>query len=270
MTSADGTTIAYTLTGTDGPLLISVDGATMYRGLDFTGGELGRLLGGQFRFVSYDRRGRGESGDTQPYAVEREIEDIGALISTLGGNAFLLGVSSGAVLALRAAVAGLPLDGVACYEPPFVVSPDRAPVGSDYVERLDAAVAAGRPGDAITILMTDAVGVPPEMVAGMSEQPFWPAFEQIGHTVAYDGRIMGETMRGRPDTLDVFARIDVPVLVMSGGASDAWITTAAEQLAARLPQSTLQVLPGQTHQVEPAALADAVAPYVAALSGAER
>ncbi|WP_200182756.1 alpha/beta fold hydrolase [Tomitella biformata] len=228
-------------------------------------GELGRQLGDRFRVVTYDRRGRGESGDGGTYAVEREIEDIGALLEHFGGHGFALGVSSGAVLALRAALAGLPIDGLACYEPPFVVSTDRDPVPGDYVERLDAVVAAGRPGDAVHIMMTEAVGLPAEMVAGMVDQPFWAMFEQIGHTVAYDGRIMDDTMRGRPDSLDVFAGVHTPTLVMSGGDSPAWLSIAAEQLAQRLSAGTLTVLPGQTHQVDSAALGAAVGQYFQSL-----
>ncbi|WP_422647153.1 alpha/beta fold hydrolase [Actinoalloteichus caeruleus] len=263
VTSADGTRIAFSATGpADAPVVISVDGATMFRAMDFSGGEVGRQLGHAFRFVTYDRRGRGESGDTPPYAVEREIEDIAALIDHLGGRASLFGVSSGAVLALRAVKAGLPVDALACYEPPFVVSSDREPVAPDYVERLDRAVADGRPGDAVRLLMTEAALTPASVVDSMVEQPFWPALEGIGHTVAYDGRIMGDTMRGRPEALDVFRDVETPTLVLRGGASDTWMAKAMEELAERLPNATVELLPGQTHQVDPSELAAALLRYL--------
>ncbi|WP_016698172.1 alpha/beta fold hydrolase [Actinoalloteichus spitiensis] len=269
VTSADGTPIAFSVTGpADAPAIISVDGATMFRAMDFSDGAVGRQLGQAFRFVTYDRRGRGESGDTHPYAVEREIEDIAALIDHLGGRAALFGVSSGAVLALRAAKAGLPIDALACYEPPFVVSSDREPVAADYVERLDLAVADGRPGDAVRLLMTEAALTPAPVVDSMVEQPFWPALEGVGHTVAYDGRIMGDTMLGRPEALDVFHDVGTPTLVLSGGASDAWMTTAAEELAKRLPNATVEVLPDQTHQVDPAVLAAALFRYFTSIANA--
>lgn len=110
-------------------------------------------------------------------------------------------------------------------------------------------------------MMTEAVGMPAAMVDGMAAQPFWAALEQIGHTVAYDGRIMDDTMRGNADALDVFSTVSVPTLVMSGGGSPAWLTAAAEQLASRLPTSTMELLPGQTHQVDPAVLATATSAH---------
>ena len=143
VTSRDGTTIAYSKTG-NGPTLILVSGATSFRAFDPSQQALADLLADQFTTIAYDRRGRGESGDTQPYATEREIEDIAALIAANGGHAFVLGFSSGAVLALEATAAGLPIDKLVMYEPPFVMAGSGfPPPPADYVETLDRMTASG-------------------------------------------------------------------------------------------------------------------------------
>ena len=180
-----------------------IDGATAYRAMSQTAAQVGALLQDDFRTYAYDRRGRGESGDTPPYAVQREIEDVAALIDEAGAPAFVCGFSSGAVLALDAAAARLPITRLALFEPPFVVDDSRPPGPADYVQRLDAAVAAGRPGDAVELFMTGAVGMPAEAVAGLRQSPFWPALEAVAHTIAYDGRIMGSTMSGQPLPADL-------------------------------------------------------------------
>lgn len=133
----------------------------------------------------------GESGDTAPYAAQREIEDLAALIAEAGAPAFVCGTSSGAVLALDAAAAGLPIARLALFEPPFVVDDSRPPLPADYVQRLDASIAGGRPGDAAELFLTAAAGMPAEFVPGMRQSPFWPALEEVARTIAYDGRIMG-------------------------------------------------------------------------------
>src|SRR5262245_20045564 len=213
--SADGTTIAFEAWG-DGQPLIMVDGATAHRAVSQLNAPVGELLADAFRLYAYDRRGRGESGDTAPYAVEREIEDLAAVIDEAGGSAPVCGFSSGGVLCLDAAAAGLPITKLALFEPPFVVDESRPPLPGDYVERLDAANAAGRPGDAVEVFMTAAVGMPAEFVGGMRQGPFWPALEAVAPTIAYDGRIMGTTMSGAPLPTDRWAGVKVPTLVMYG------------------------------------------------------
>ena len=263
--SADGTILAWTSWGRPGaPAIVLVDGATQHRALDMTGGLLGRLLARRFHVVAFDRRGRGGSGDSAPYAVEREIEDIAAVARLAPGPVTLLGQSSGAVLAARAA-ALLPVAALICWEPPFVVTPDRPSVPADYVTRLDAAVADGRPGDAVLLLMTEAAGMPIDFARGMTGAPFWPAMQAVGHTVAYDGRIMGDCMQGDRAALSPFAAIDVPTLVLAGGASPAWMQAAAAALVEVVPAAQLQTLVGQQHQVDPAALAAAADDYLSAL-----
>jgi pimeloyl-ACP methyl ester carboxylesterase len=252
--SADGTTIGFDARG-DGQPLILVDGATAHRAMSPMHAQLGELLGKEFRVYAYDRRGRGESGDTAPYAVEREIEDLAALIADAGAPAFLCGFSSGAVLALDAAATGLPIARLALFEPPFVVDDSRPPGPADYVQRLEASVAAGRPGDAVELFLTGAVCMPVEHVAGMRQSPFWPALEAVAHTIAYDGRIMGTTMSGAPLPTDRWAAVSVPTLVMFGLGTELWLTSAARALADLLPTASLQGVEGAQHSVAPEVLA---------------
>lgn len=268
--SADGTRIAFDVQGSDShPVLLRVDGAATHRAMDSGRAEFVRRLADRYRVVSYDRRGRGGSGDRGTYAVEREIEDVAALMDRFGGRGFVVGLSSGAVLALRCAAAGLPIDGIACYEPPFVLSPDRAPVAADYVQRLRSEIDSGRPGNAMQLFMTEAVGMPASMVDGMVGQPFWPALEPLAPTLVYDAHVMGETMRGRPEAIDVFSDVSVATLVMNGSASEPWLRKAAALLAELLPNATAIELPEQTHDVDPAVLADTIGAYFCSLTAAE-
>jgi pimeloyl-ACP methyl ester carboxylesterase len=253
--SKDGTKIAFEAWG-DGQPLIMVDGATGHRAVNPTNAEVGQLLREEFRVYAYDRRGRGESTDTAPYAVEREIEDLAVLIAEAGAPAIVFGWSSGAVLALDAAAAGLPISRLALFEPGFVVDGSRSPLPADYVQRLDQAVADGRPGDAVELFLTAAVGLPVEAVAGIRHSPYWPALETIAHTIAYDGRIMGTTMSGRPLPTDRWAAITIPTLVMYGNATEPWLITAARALADLLPTAALQEVEGEQHS----AAADVLAP----------
>jgi pimeloyl-ACP methyl ester carboxylesterase len=254
VTSKDGTTIAFDAWGGGQPLIM-VDGATAYRAVNPINAEVGRLLGEEFRVYAYDRRGRGESTDTAPYAVQREIEDL-ALIADAGAPALVFGWSSGAVLALDAAAAGLPISRLALFEPPFIVDDRRPPRPADYVQRLDDAVANGRPGDAVELFMTVAVGMPAEAVAGMRQAPFWPGLEAVARTIAYDGRIMGSTMSGAPLPNDRWAKVSIPILVMHGNATAPWLIAAAQALAELLPTASLQAVEGQQHS----AAADVLAP----------
>jgi pimeloyl-ACP methyl ester carboxylesterase len=254
ITSADGTTIGFDAQG-EGQPLIMIDGATAYRATSPTSGQVGELLRDDFRTYAYDRRGRGESGDTPPYAAQREIEDLAALIDEAGAPAFVCGFSSGAVLALDAAAAGLPITRLALFEPPFVVDDSRPPCPADYVERLDASVADGRPGDAVELFMTGAVGMPAEAIAGLRQSPFWPALEGIAHTIAYDGRIMGSTMSGAPLPTDRWAAVSVPTLAMYGRGTEPWLIAAARALADLLPTAALRAVEGAQHNVEAEVLA---------------
>jgi pimeloyl-ACP methyl ester carboxylesterase len=260
--SADGTPIAFDVQG-DGPPLILVDGATSHRAVSPLDAEVGKLLSDQFRVYAYDRRGRGESGDTAPYAVRREIEDLAALIEDAGSPALVCGFSSGAILALDAAAAGLPVSRLAVFEPPFVVDDGRPPLPADYVERLDACIAAARPGDAVELFMTAAVGLPAEAVAGMRQSPFWPALEAVAPTIAYDGRIVGTTMSGAPLPAGRWAAISVPVLVMYGRGTEPWLISGSRALADLLPTATLRPVDGEQHNVAAEVLAPVLRRFTA-------
>jgi pimeloyl-ACP methyl ester carboxylesterase len=250
--SKDGTIIAYDQFGT-GPALVLVGGATVQRVHNI---EAGGALGEHFTVLSYDRRGRGDSGDTPPYAVEREVEDIEALIDAAGGSAFVFGHSSGAVLALEAARL-LPdkIKKLVVYEPPFIVDDSRPPLPKDYVAQLNAAIAAGRREKALEIFMTQAVGIPAEYVAQMREAPTWASSVAVAHTIAYDGMIMGDTMSGRPEPLQKWASVTVPTLVLAGGESAAFMHNGARTLASILPQAEQRTLAGQDHGVATEVLA---------------
>ncbi|GAA4672723.1 alpha/beta fold hydrolase [Phytohabitans rumicis] len=244
--SADGTVIAFTAWGEGEPLII-IDGATAYPAINPLNEQIGGMLSDEFRTYAYDRRGRGQSTDTAPYAVAREIEDLAALIEVAGAPATVFGWSSGAVLALDAAAAGLPIRRLALFEPPFVVDDSRPPLPADYVERLDAAVADGRPGDAAELFITAAAGMPPEFVDGIRQSEFWPIMEAVAPTIAYDGRIMGTTMSGAPLPGDRWAAITVPTLVMHGTGTFPFIVTGTEALADLLPTATLLPVKGEQH-----------------------
>ncbi len=261
--SADGTVIAFTAWGEGEPLII-IDGATAYPAVNPTDEEIGRLLSGKFRTYAYDRRGRGHSTDTAPYAVQREIEDLAALIEVAGGPATIFGWSSGAVLALDAAAAGLPITRLALFEPPFVVDDSRSPLPADYVERLDAAVADGRPGDAAELFMTAAAGLPAEAVDGIRHSEFWPVMEAVAPTIAYDGRIMGTTMSGAPLPRDRWAAVTVPILVMHGTGTFPFIIAGAQALAGLLPAATLLAVTGEQHSAPAEVLASALRDFARA------
>jgi pimeloyl-ACP methyl ester carboxylesterase len=263
VTSADGTTIAFTEVGSGQPLIM-VDGATAHRAVSPLHAPLGELVKDRFTLITYDRRGRGESGDTAPYAVEREFEDLAALIEHAGGPALLVGLSSGGVLALHATAAGLPVSRVAVFEPPAVVDGQRPPLPADYVQRLDAFTAAGQRGAAAELFLTAAAGVPAEFVGGIRQSPFWPAMEAVAPTIGYDGRIMGTLMSGQPLPAGLWSTITVPALVMYGVRTEPWLITGATAVADRLPTATLLPVEGEGHSVEADALAAALTAFAAA------
>jgi pimeloyl-ACP methyl ester carboxylesterase len=257
--SKDGTAIAFDQSG-DGPSIILVGGAMSTRS---SSAPLAALLAPHFTVFAYDRRGRGDSGNTAPYEVQREVDDLDALITAAGGSAFVFGHSSGAVLALEAAARGLAITKLALYEPPFIVDDSRPPLPGDYVTQLTKLIASGRRGDAVAFFMTTGVGLPVEAVAQMRHDPMWPALEEVAHTLGYDGTIMGDTMRGNPLPLKRWASVTVPTLVMDGGESPAWQRTAVQALVDVLPHAQHRSLEGQTHGVAPDALAPVLEEFFA-------
>ncbi|OIJ67950.1 alpha/beta fold hydrolase [Streptomyces mangrovisoli] len=250
--SRDGTSLAYGVTG-QGPAVVLVSGAMS------TGGTVAPLAGPlseRFTVVVHDRRGRGESGDTAPYAVEREVEDLAALIEAVGGEASLYGMSSGGALVLEAAASGLPVRQVAVYEPPFAVTEEAARERAVYTGRLTAALAEGRRGDAVELFLRS-TGMAEEMIQGARTSPMWEGMEAVAPTLAYDDAVMaGGRVPG-----DRLAAVDVPVLAVAGGASPAWMREAARLVAEAVPRGTLRTLEGQTHRVDPSVLAPVLAEF---------
>ena len=255
VTSKDGTTIAYDQSG-KGPVVILVDGALQYRAFDQGMAQLADLLSQHFTVIHYDRRGRGDSTDTQPYALEREIEDIETIIDEVGGSAYLYGISSGAALAMHAAIKlGDKVKKLAMYEPPYNDDEAAQQVWNDYTKKLAELLAADRKGDAVRHFMM-LVGASREDVEGIRQTPMWPLWESIAPTLAYDHiAVLGED--GIVPVKQA-ARIAVPVLVMNGGASFPFMHTTAVALADAMPKGQHRTLDGQTHEVA----AEAIAPVL--------
>jgi pimeloyl-ACP methyl ester carboxylesterase len=258
--SQDGTPIAFDRAGA-GPPLILVDGALCYRGLGRSG-ELATLLARRFTVFTYDRRGRGDSGDTLPYAVDREVEDIAALVAVAGGTACVWGMSSGAVLALEAATRVRGITRLALYEAPLIVDGSR-PTTEEQWRRIDAAIAAGRRGDAVRAFLA-AVDVPRVVVAMLRLTPAWSKLKAIAHTLRYDGVIVRDYQRGRPLPASRWSAVSVPTLVMDGGNSPAWMRHANSSLAHVLPNADYRTLAGQTHVLKPEAHAPALLEFFTA------
>ena len=257
--SADGTKIAYDKQGS-GPALILVDGALCSRSTGSKAKLVG-LLAPHFTVYSYDRRGRGDSGDTSPYAVQREVEDIGTLIEQAGGTACLYGHSSGGCLALEAAVElGGKVRKLAMYEVPYNDDPGARPAWQEYLRQLTEALEAGRRGDAAALFMRY-VGVPPQHIDGIRRSPFWAGVEAIAPTLAYDhSAIMGEDASVPASRA---ARVRVPALAMYGTASPAFMHDTARTLSRAMPAAELRALDGQKHEVNPAVLAPVLAQFLA-------
>jgi pimeloyl-ACP methyl ester carboxylesterase len=259
VTSSDGTTIAFDRSGT-GPPVIVVGGALSDRS---GGAPLAALLAPHLTVLTYDRRGRGDSGDTLPYAVEREVEDLGALIADAGGSASVFGHSSGAMLALEGAARDLPITKLALYEPPFFVDDSRTPAPSDFAARLAELASSARPGDAVAYFMATGPGVPADAIAEMRQAPSWPAMEAVAHTLTYDAMVMGDTLSGSPAPIQRFASITAPTLVIDGGASPAWARNAVQAIVDVLPDARRRTLEGQTHAADPEVLAPVLEEFFA-------
>jgi pimeloyl-ACP methyl ester carboxylesterase len=242
--SNDGTEIAYQTSG-QGPAVLLVDGALCYQSFGPMT-DLASLLRPHFTVYTYDRRGRGGSGDTRPYAVKREVEDIDALIHAAGGSAFVFGTSSGACLALEAAIAlGQKVRKLAMYEPPYQSGEDARQAWRDYLIQLGECLTTGRRGEAVVLFM-QFVGTPAEQVEGMRQAPMWPMFEAVAPSLAYDAAAIGEERLVPIKRAD---KVAAPVLVMNGTAIPFMFETATA-LAKAIPHAEQRTLEGQRHDVD--------------------
>jgi pimeloyl-ACP methyl ester carboxylesterase len=254
VTSADGTSIAYDRLG-DGPPVVLVSGGSTDR---MANAGLAGVLAQNFTVFNYDRRGRGPSGDTQPYAVAREVEDIAAVSDAAGGTAHLYGTSSGAALALEAAAAGVPLRKLALWEPPWFVDPAARPP-LDSAETYRRFVAEGRRDKAVEYFMAEVVGMPPDFVAFAKSQPWWAGQEAIAHTLAYDAEVMGDYLI----PAERAAKVAVPTVILTGGASFPFFHETAAALAGIIPDARTGVLEAQEHNVDPAVIGAALTEFFA-------
>jgi pimeloyl-ACP methyl ester carboxylesterase len=249
ITSKDGTALTFDQLGS-GPPVVLVCGGSVDRMAD---AAIAQELALDFTVFNYDRRGRGDSGDTLPYAIEREVEDIEAVIDAAGGSANLWGSSSGAVLAMLATASGAPVTKLALWEPPFILD-EKARPPKDQVEQYERMIAEDRRGDAAEYFMTKVVGMPPEFVADARTQPWWAGQEAIAHTLAYDARIMGDYSI----PTETASSVKVPTLVLAGGADMPFMRQTAQALADVLPDGDVRFLDGQGHDVDPTVLAPAL------------
>jgi pimeloyl-ACP methyl ester carboxylesterase len=254
--SKDGTTIAFDQLGQGAPVIL-VSGGSVDRQ---SNAALGTLLAERFAVFNYDRRGRGPSGDTLPYAVEREIEDIEAVADAAGGKAYLFGSSSGAALALEAALE-LPgkITKLALWEPPYILDPARRPP-ADTAKVYRDFVAEGRRGDAAQYFMEQVVMMPPEFVAGARGQPWWPAQEALAHTLEYDATIMGDYSL----PTERIAGMQTQTIVLDGGSSFGFMSETANAVAELMPHAQRRTLEGQSHNVN----ANVLAPVLTAFFNA--
>ncbi|GGP34234.1 alpha/beta fold hydrolase [Saccharothrix coeruleofusca] len=259
-TSADGTRIACGATGS-GPAVIIVDGALCSRGFG-PSAKLAEALAPHFTVHTYDRRGRGESGDTRPYAVEREVEDLAALVELAGGRAHLVGVSSGAVLALEAAHRGVPVDKLALYEAPLVVDGTHEPMDPELPARMAALIAADRRGEAVKTFMRW-VGTPALVTAVLPIMPPWKKLTAAAPTLSHDIALVSEFQHGEPIPAGRWDGVKAPVLVLAGGKSPEYMRNSQAQLAEVLPDAELRVLPGQTHMVKANVLGPVLVDFLA-------
>lgn len=264
-TSADGTEIAYDVTGprqAAGAALVVVEGAMCQRSMG-TARALTPLLSEQYAVHAYDRRGRGQSGPgASTYAVAREVEDLVAVLDAAGPGAFVVGASSGAALVLEAARAGVPMRKIALYEAPFIVDDTHAPNDPSLGQRTQDLIDAGRRGEAVKLFMRT-VGVPAFGLMVMRVLPVWKKLTAVAHTLPYDLEIVLRHQQGRPLPAGYYADVTAPTLVIAGGKSPAYMKNAQAAVLAQLPNATLVELPGETHMVRGKATAPALREFLA-------
>jgi len=262
VTSKDGTAIAFDQSGL-GSAIVLVDAALSDR---TDSAKLAKALAGKFTAINYDRRGRGQSANTQPYAIEREVEDIEALIDAMGGSAYLFGSSSGSVLALDAASRlGNKVKGLFMYEPPFIIDDSRPSMPDDFAEQISSLVSAGHRSDAVKRFFTKGMGIPAVFVTLMRWlMPGWSKMVAIAHTIPYDLAVLAGTQTGRPLPAKRWTAVQAPTLVMVGSKSESFFHTGARALADLLPNIQYRSLEGGHHgsaMTAPKDIAEAVSGF---------
>ncbi len=261
VTSSDGTRIAYETMGS-GPVVILVDGAMCYRGMG-PAMPLAKELQDRFTVTVYDRRGRGESGDTQPYAVDREIEDLQALVNAAGGSAMLYGISSGGVLALEAANRIAGVTKVFVYEAPFITDTTRH-MAPGYADRMYALVRAGDRSGALRHFMRVGVGMPAFAVLMMRLMPMWKTLKAVAPTLAYDTSFTEPMQRSKPIPRGTWANLRQPAMIVGGTKSDTWMRNSQKAIADALPNARHDELEGENHMVKATAIAPMIKEFFAA------
>ncbi len=260
--SADGSVIAFDCYGS-GPVVILIAGALGYRKFKRME-QLAQLLADRCTAINYDRRGRGDSTEAGPFSLEREIEDLAAVIEAAGGSASLWGWSSGGALALRAAAAGIGVERVSVYEVPFMVNPGHDRPTPDYGERLDELVAAGDRSGAVKHFMRNSMGIPAPFVAAMRLTPIWKGAKAVAHTLPYDWAALGKhNMYGTPLDSAEWAGVTMPSQVVYGEKSPEVLQEGSRALADVLPNAELRALPGVSHNLKMKAIAPVIAEFVA-------
>ncbi|AYF72941.1 alpha/beta hydrolase [Nocardia yunnanensis] len=252
--SKDGTRIAYTRYGTTCPAVVLVDGALAAQEFG-PNKSLAEALSSRYTVYTYDRRGRGGSGDTLPREVEREFEDLDAVIALAVEPVMLYGISSGGGLVLDYLRSGRTARKVALYEVPLVVDDTRPPTPDDFVEQTNSILAQAKNGSAVKYFMRTGVDLPALMVAAFPLFPGWSHLKAVAPTLAYDLQYVGAFQHGRPLPADRWSGLTMPVTLIAGGKSPEWMRRGNSALAEVIPGATHRVLPGQTHLVKAAALA---------------
>lgn len=261
VTSKDGTQIGYSVVGS-GPVIILVDGAMCSREMG-PATPLANELKAQFTVYTYDRRGRGESGDTKPYSTEREIEDLQAVIEAAGGSVKLYAISSGVILALETANVTPGITGLVLYEAPIFTDATRNPVPTDYVEHMNQLVAAGDNAGAIRYFMDKGINVPWFVLLMMQVMGMFRKMAPVGPTLPYDTAFVHPLWTYKPIPANRWPNVTVPVLTIGGGKSDQWMQNAQKAIAANLPNAQHRTLAGQNHMVSPTAIAPMIREFFA-------
>lgn len=261
VTSKDGTQIGYSIAGY-GPPIVLVDGAMCWREMG-PATALANELKDKFTVYTYDRRGRGESGNTLPYSTQREVEDLEAVIGAAGGSAAVYAISSGVALALEAANSIKGITGMVLYEAPIFTDSTRKPVPPDYVQRMDQLVASGDNAGAVRHFMQNGINIPWYGILMMQLFGMFKKMAVVGPTLPYDTAFVAPFWTYKPIPANRWSNVTIPVLTMGGGKSDTWMRNAQKAIAANLPNAKHKTLEGQNHMVAATAIAPVIKEFFA-------